>query len=332
LTIPPPEKGRDLKRELRLIAAEFGAVLRKLSRYLPIAGYFYYWERKKGLRHLLRMVALSVLSVSVLALAAEVGAELLGGHRISAILAGLKNGWPLKTLFGLSVVVILFHHRAEMSHRESDYVLGEKVWEFSAGRAYLTSKAAIAAALPSFFRVFRRSGIRHVSIFREVSAELLIDRGDVYPDEDDPSYFVRLGKGEGVAGLVHGDMLARYVPRLFFPVNRRAPFSFFFPHAMKFEIARIDGALDLVNPEMDLYIFKAGEKNRIPYKAFLSVPLKCLSPQDNSQRCLGVLNFDFARTDPLGLAEIKTAVFLGQLLADELGRVSTATGENDGKA
>jgi hypothetical protein len=89
---------------------------------------------------------------------------------------------------------------------------------------------------------------------------------------------------------------------------------------MKFEIAAGDsGAVTLINPNMDLYVFEPPQQGTIRYRAFLSVPLKCT--QSDERECLGVLNFDFQRTDPLTKLDIKSAVFLGALLGDEMERL-----------
>lgn len=215
---------------------------------------------------------------------------------------------------------MLIHHVRERQHDQPHHFFGEKVWEFFESRPYKSEDAAIERALRQFHAIFAPFGLVHVSIFRIDGEYLKIHGHEVYPSEADRGYFEPLRPGQGVAGLVYVDMNPRYVPRLFFPWNRSSALSAFFPHSMKFEIATDDdGTVTLVNPNMDLYVFEPPQQGTLRYKAFLSVPLKCAQGSKTTD-CLGVLNFDFDRTDPLTKMDIKSAVFLGALLGDEIDR------------
>lgn len=316
-----PRKNEDPRSEVRSRTADIGRRLIGLLRYIPILGYFLYWDRKESLRRSLRVGALSVLSFSLVSLWAEVVAEVAGAHSITAAIESYELKWPVVLLFSGSVLLLLFYHARERRYHRPQHYLGEKVWEFFEKRPYKSEAALINTALQLFHSVFGAFGIAHVSIFRAEEDVLRIRGNEVYPEEADRGYFEPLRVGQGVAGLVYQDMNPRYVPRLFFPWNRRSAASTFFPHSMKFEVAgTVQGSITLVNPKMDLYVFQAPQQGSLRFRSFLSVPLRCAPTASSHGQCLGVLNFDFHATDPLSKLDIKSAVFLGALLGEEIER------------
>jgi hypothetical protein len=315
-----PRNDEDPRREVRSKFAEVFRRVVDLVLYIPVVAYFLYWDRKESLRRSLRVGALSVLSLSLLSLWAEVAAEIAGAPAIVRLIERYELRWPSVIVFSAAVLFLLFHHSRERRHERPHHFLGEKVWEFYENRPYSSETELVDTALRLFHEVFRAFGVAHVSIFRLEGEFLKIHGREVYPEEADRGYFEPIPIGRGVAGLVQKDLNPRYVPRLFFPWNRQSWLSLFFPHSMKFEIEDNEtGSLTLVNPTMDLFVFQPPQQGNIRFRAFLSVPLKC-TLTETEHRCLGVLNFDFETTDPLSKIDIKSAVFLGALLGEEMYR------------
>jgi hypothetical protein len=288
--------------------------------YIPIAAYFVYWDRKQKIRRFFQVTALWILSASLLRLFAEAAAE-FGGPTVGAALSKLMavtrpHQVALSCVFAAAIAYLLFHQFAERKHAVSEYVLAEKVWAFMERRAEERSADAVVEdALHDFVDVFARFGIMHVSVFREHGGTLTISKNEVFPREEDESYFVSLPVKEGVAGRVFDDLRPRYVPRLRFPI---VPISF--PHATIFEVSKNKGELEMTNPRIDVNVFQHPAADP-QFKSFLSVPLRCLPRHAGDLGCVGVLNFDFDRTDPLDRSDIKAAVFLGRLLGEELVRL-----------
>lgn len=294
-----------------------------LLAYIPIATYFVYWDRKQKIRRFFQVTALWILSVSLLRLVAEAAAE-FGGPTVGAALTkllALERPYQVAVscVFAAAVTYLLFHQFAERKHAVSEYVLAEKVWAFMERRAVEGSTTEVVEhALHDFVDVFARFGIMHVSVFREHGGTLTIRKDEVFPREEDESYYVSLPVKEGVAGRVFDDLRPRYVPRLRFPV---VPISF--PHATIFEVSQNNGELEMTNPRIDVNAFQHPGADP-QFKSFLSVPLRCLPRHAGDLGCVGVLNFDFDRTDPLDRSDIKAAVFLGRLLGEELVRLQRA--------
>lgn len=327
LSANPPRRNENPRIETRTKITTLINQFIDLLRYLPVAGYFLYWDRKDSVRYRFRVGALSILSFSLLLLWAEVAAELAGAHWLVALLKSFELRWPVVALFSVAVFLLLIHHAHERRHDLPHHFLGEKVWEFFERRPYKSEDVLVHEALRHFHDIFIAYGLAHVSIFRPDEQHLTIQRHEVLPLEKDNGYFEPLKLGEGVAGLVYSDMSPRYVPRLFFPWNAPSALSAFFPHSMKFEIdAPEGGQLTLVNPNLDLFVFEPPKEGAICYRSFLSVPIKC-TEESAATECLGVLNFDFHRTDPLSKLDIKGAVFLGALLGEEISRVRNARGQ-----
>ena len=313
-----PRPGADPRAEVRKSFADLWARLKQLIEFGGVATYLIYWDWKQPIRHSFKVGALSILTGSILILWIELATE--ASATLTSFRTGLIAAKPYLLLpFSIAVIYLGIHHLTERRHHYSEFVLGERIWLFMERRATLTTAdEVVSTAAELFADVFKRFGIAHVSVFREADGQLTISARDVFPPEDDHDYFIHLKPGEGVAGLVHADLNPRYMPRLFFPVNREQ-FKFF-PHAIKFELKRdsVDG-FDLVNPTMDLNVFMP-PPGQWRFRSFLSVPLRCI-PREGERECFGVLNFDFRSTDPLDRADIKTAVLLGKLIGEELVRI-----------
>ena len=142
--------------------------------------------------------------------------------------------------------------------------------------------------------------------------------GCMYPETAAPGYLKKLTSGQGIVGLVATDGHARYVPRLYFPVNslRLGLLSKPFPHALRFEVHRVSsGFVDVRKQKVNVNAVKMPDAVP-PFKSFVAVPVKAAN-----EACLGWLCIDFAKTDPLARVDIKMASILGAIIADELQRI-----------
>jgi hypothetical protein len=254
----------------------------------------------------------------------EVLAEIIKNEVLLLFVPGNATvKWALLTLFTASVGGLLRHHSRERAHRHSEFHLGERIWEFMLQRGSNSWEQCITGALPLFYDIFSRFGISHVSIALPHSDELRIRPEHVYPRESDASYYLTLPK-DSVAGLVFADAKARYLPRLFYPINgqHRWPLMIFFPHALVFEIRTTEeNRVDIVLPELNVDAFKTENANHFAFKSFISVPLKPFG----FPRSFGVMNLDFLSTDPFDRIHVKMAVFLAVMLADEMKRILEST-------
>jgi hypothetical protein len=324
----PAIDGADPADEFRKRSQVLRSDLSDFFRFVPIILYFFvYWTPKEYVRHALRIGALSFLSISAVLLWLEVAAEFAQGQVIHLFVprAPLLK-WGGLALFSVSIVSLLIHHHHERKHRDSEFHLAERMWEFMIKRKTKSWDECIALALPLFFDVFSRCKIRHLSIGLPDTEYIKIEHHHVYPAETDPSYFHALPVKRSVAGRVYADGRVRYVPRLFFPFNsrRRYPWTARFNHAMVFEIKQTaDKRLDIFRPKLNVNSFDSAAIANFVFKSFVTVPLE---PRDSSER-LGVLNIDFDTTDPLDRIHIKMAAFLGVVLADELHRIKHARQE-----
>jgi hypothetical protein len=316
----PTKPNTDLAAELKARVGATARVVADLIRFAPVFAYFYiYWKPKELLRRWRRVGALSFLSVSLLLLWLEVLVEVTKHKLIAAVVPhSVAAQWTVLLLFSAAVIVVLLHHGHERRHQHSEFLLAERVWEFMMTRDGSSVDASIRRATELFYDVFRRFGIKHVSVALPEGNELVIREQHVHPPEPSGSYYARLPLDDGVAGLVYKDAQPRYLPRLFFPFGKR---GVFFPHAMVFEIRKgANHRIDVVRPKLDLEAFKPFGDPPFAFSSFVSVPLKPVGKRE----CIGVLIFDFDRTDPLTRMDIKMAVFLGLLLSDELDRLTRA--------
>jgi hypothetical protein len=321
----PTKRDRDPADELKVRAKAATTVVGDLVRFAPVFLYFWaHWKPKELVRRWMRIGALSFLSISLILLVLEVVAEFTKHQFIQDFFPphGPARG-VIFVIFVLSVVALLFHHLNEFRHRHSEFLLAERLWEFMMSRRVQAWDDCIGTAVRLFYDVFRRYGVKHVSVALPDENELVIHSQHVFPPEPRGSYFARLPLSDGVAGLVFSDGRPRYVPRMFFPLNarRRWPLNIFFPHAIVFEIRKAaEGRIDVVRPKLDLDAFKPFGDDDLTFRSFVSVPLRAVRRRDT----IGVLNIDFDSTDPLARMDIKMAVLLGLLLADELDRLAPA--------
>lgn len=326
----PAQRGREPLAELNAKLKKATTAVRQLLdllaeivRFSPVFIYFFlYWRPKEFLRTWLRVGALGFLSLSLVMLWLDVAAEITQLRFLRFLVPTSQSfRWLVLALFTCSVLSLLWHHHQERKQRYAEFLLAERVCEFMMNRGSLTRDECLTTALRLFHEVFKRFGIKHTSVALPVEEKLCIDFGHVYPSETDASFFDPLSADESVAGLVFTDFQPRYVPRLFFPWNdrKRRPLCVFFPHAMIFEIRKGDlGRVDVVRPKIDLDAFKTTDVGEFAFVSFVTVPLKPLNRKDS----IGVLNFDFKRTDPLSRIDVKMAVLLGMILADELERLA----------
>lgn len=313
-TQPPIDPRSYLANLVRLIRT-----LADLFHFAPIAVYFWvYWSHKEALRRGVRTAALTCLTISILFL----GAGIVVRHTDyrSDMLTSSNYSLTAIIVSAACIGILIFHHRKELRHRHAEFVLVARLWEFLMRRGTHSWDDCIATAIRLFRDIFARFGIAHVSVAMPVNGELVINPKHVFPKETAKSFYERLPLDDGVGGSVYDDGNPRYVPRLFFPINgvRQHSLQTFCPHALMFEIRKdSNGRIDVVQPKLQFNVFKTSAGEPFVFKSFVSVPLKARG----QSKCLGVLNFDFMTTDPLIRVDIKTAVVLGLILADELERI-----------
>ena len=313
--VASPLEGYDPAKEFRERAYDFFS-------FLPIVGYFFlYWTPKEYFRHVIRVGALSFLSFSAFLLWAEVVVEFVHGEVLSLVIPESPSlKWSGLALFSASIVALLIHHHHERKHKDSEFHLAERMWEFMIKRKATSLDDCIKEALPLFFDVFGRCKISHISIGLPDGESIKIQRHHVHPRETSDTYFRALPVKNSVAGRVYDDGLVRYVPRLFFPINskQRRLWARNFNHAMVFKIKQTqDKHLDIFHPNLNLKSFNSDDVPQFVFRSFVTVPLQ---PQ-SCPKPIGVLNIDFDATDPLDRIHIKMAAFLGVVLADEMRRV-----------
>ena len=316
----PTQSSIDLPSYFSKRLGFLGVLLSDVARFAPVVFYFWaYWNNKEVIRRSVRTGALWFLSASSYVLLAEVSVE-LSGRRLTPLLR--RHDVEVGAIIGftLCIGVLLFHHRNELRHRHAHFVLAERLWEFLIRRDATTWDESIETATRLFRDIYTRFGIAHVSVALPVNGELVIQPNHVFPAESRQSFFQRLPLDDGVAGYVYKDGKARYVPRLFYPYNgyKRYPLQLFFPHALVFEIGQDSfGRFEVVRPKLDFDVFKTTFGEPFVFKSFVSVPIRARGRNE----VIGVLNFDFTTTDPLIRVDIKTAVILGSVLAEELERI-----------
>lgn len=293
---------------------------KSLLRFALGAGYLWLWSYKSDIRHRLKQSSLFVLVISTVLLAFECILEWMGAERLHRVLvAGLFGHKWLSTietiLFAAAVVFMIWHHRHESKKPAYEFSFVQRMRDLVESRFAEGEKASTTYGLRILYSAFRRAGVQHVSFYSSDSTgtTLRINHSDVYPSNVPDSFFVSVAPGTGVAGRVYNDMLPRYVPRL-----RFAKLSF--PHAVQFQYTEEinqDGLahlrLEYAEPELDA--FTSPRQGLCPFRSFLSVPIKVADNQ-----CVGVLNFDFKRSDPLDKADISMAVVCGLLFGDVLSR------------
>lgn len=314
-----------------------------------IAQYFRYWSYKSQIRHLLRYGALTVVSSATGFLVLEMIFELLGHDRLTHSLDRIVNsprvlqfveryhwlpsGAHLKiaaiVFLALSGLYLAWHNLEEARKPSYEYLFAQSIYSFLLDlRAAHQNKKPIpiAEALEGCHYVFKRSGIRYVALHLADSGMLGIRPEHVWPRSESASV-VRLAPGEGVAGQVYEDqqLHVQYVPRLFFPINRRYG-GWLFPHTVKFQFTQspVPDTSNLKlwqigNEEINPDAFKQMEK-AIHYRSFLSVPVYSVTTQD----LFGVLSLDFSRTDALDKGGIAMALGFALILGGEIATKGVA--------
>ncbi|HXQ35441.1 MAG TPA: hypothetical protein VN843_15595, partial [Anaerolineales bacterium] len=312
----------------------------KVLKIAPIVVYFGMWSFKTNIRHKLKTTSLGILSLSGIFLTIEVVMEWTGAKRLHDLMVTFEGKLAFvlpsfasshnifRLLFVGAVAYLIWHHVSERWKVGYEYRFVKQVNSFMlSSSSYHNEEDLVRAALPKFLVVFKESRVVRCSIFK-VDGEgekLFIPNSHISPSINDNSYEVRLKPGEGVAGTVFAETRPLYVPRLFFPFAKRWRWtpSMYFPHAVGFDFLETDGELELVNDQLKLKVFVLTAP-KPPFRATLSVPLISRT----NQACLGVLNFDFAKHDPLDRSEIAMASILGLLLGDEMARLSLTNGSD----
>jgi hypothetical protein len=294
--------------------------------------YFFWWFLKSYVRFAFKLGAMAVLGLpTVLTLieALERSAKLtLQFGPWFKYLDGLADRSP-RLYAGISLaagVYLIVHHVIETRKPAYEYHFVNRYLRFSEKVRGTESTLEVSDLLQLFFHCFEKSKIAHIAV-RRMSEDgwLTVDRKEIYPKEEpNPTFFARLPRDKGVAGLVYKDRAVRYVPRLFFPFPRRhaALPSIYFPHAVKFDLKLKEEETELVMAKFDRDAFIVGIDShgkeaelKFPFLSLLSVPLL-----DHDKNCVGVLNFDFERTDPLDRDDISMAAAIGRIVADEVSR------------
>jgi hypothetical protein len=315
-----------------------------------VAGYFYLWSYKYQIRNSLRYTTLAAVSASTLILMYEIFLELVGHKRLLLFITRLSGPssvaaierfrssrflalFPLPdsphlvkiswvVLLAASVAYLTWHNVEEARKPGYEYHFARAINSFllDCRIAHANQKPLpVSETLKFCHFIFVRPGIQHVCLHLAVDNILSIQSKHIYPP-DEKFCVQQLQPGEGVAGEVYSDpkLHLQYVPRLFFPFNRRYA-GWLFPHAVKFQFNQqsVPGTRlklwQVGNEEINPDVFKRG-KEPIPYCSFLSVPL--FSVSDKS--LLGVLSLDFSKTNALDRAGIAMALVFALLLAGEI--------------
>jgi hypothetical protein len=309
-------KNNGLQGSFRALRRQATDSLLEFLEFSVIGAYFKWWSTEAKVKNAARVSAFTILGISNALLFLEVLSEAYGGHRIQTFMALAAEHKSLNfILFTVAVVLLAIHHIVESRKPEYEYKFIRRVHTLL--RSSSSTEADILALLHS---VFEKVGIKRISIYRlSTSGVLRINDDDVYPGTFESGerelFFIDLAPGEGVAGRVFNDQQIRYLPRTFLPSRRFLP-KISFPHAIKigYELREVVGKpfkeLHLVDEEIESKCFKA-PNGLPPFRSFLSVPL-----QTDENKCLGVLNFDFHRSNPLTKIDVAMAAVFGILLAD----------------
>lgn len=317
---------------------------------LIIAPYFKCWSYKTRFRVWLRYTALAVVTLSTTLLVAELVLELTGRERLLLSLrrletkivaaieqtralqphlfahlpasAYLATGLFLAVLMSLAVYLAL-HNIEEARKPAYEYHFAHAINSFllDSRLAHMTNQPiTVSQVLEVCHFAFRHSGVQHVSLHLPVKGTLAIAPEHVYPS--DPSISgTPLQFGEGLAGQVFEDkdLHIQYLPRVFFPLNRRYG-GWLFPHTVKMLFASVPvsgskvSLWEVGNEEISPNTFKRIGAEPIAYRALLSVPLVSVA----AKQLVGVLNLDFERTDPLDKRGIEMALVFALLLGSEI--------------
>jgi len=330
-----------------------------IFKYFLIFIYFLAWTIKSHLRRHLRFGLLAFLSLSNLLLAMELVLEWKKPIYIEYIIHEAKEYSDyLFIALILAIVYLFYDHLREVKHRGHEYTFVKHVLAFlrSPRPAHTTEDACIQGAVELFYGCFKRARIVCTSVHKAEGDSLRIKDIYTYPQATHPAYFLPLSKGFGVAGRVFDDGNPRYLPRLYFPFAKRGGWlpTAYFPHGVIFEVQGVEkNQYQAKASKLDFFIFQTrppsdpcefchtqqwqqtltgrwfcGQcrkrapltpSDRMPFRSLLSVPVKF--ENETRKTSYGVLNFDFARHDPLDASDVAMAVTFGILLAEELARL-----------
>jgi hypothetical protein len=227
----------------------------------------------------------------------------------------------------LAAVYLVVHYIVESRKPAYEYHFVNRYLKFSEKVGGGKSTLTVSDLLELFFHCFARAKIKHIAVRRMSGGKLTVDPNDIYPKgEASLTFFASLPEDKGVAALVYKDKCARYVPRLFWPFSKKHKYipTIYFPHAVKFELKLKKEETKLVTTGLNRDAFYVGDdkqgkeaKLEFPFLSLLSVPLL-----DHENKCVGILNFDFDKTDPLDRDDISMAVAIGRIIADEVSRIA----------
>jgi len=296
---------------------------KRFWRSLPAFAYFWlYWRFKSIARRMLHIGALAYLSASFLFLVAEVGLEIAGNTEIISWLHTAKTPRSvliLELVFIIATIIIFSHHLKELRHRRAEYMLGDSIWALLEGRGLPDEASIIKFSLPLVERAFTQFGVRCVCIWKPTENGMIVPDGWAHPVSAD-EILTSLPKDVGIANAVFNSKRAHYVPRMGFPFNSQPLnwLSWKFPNAIILDIIKEIDLLPEVKAEKILrkkvYVTDSWRSDRC--RSFLVVPLF-----SNENSALGVMSIDFTRTDAIGISQMKTAVSMATLIAEELSRV-----------
>jgi hypothetical protein len=311
--------------------ATVGQMCRYAVSFGVAAIYFFYWNWKTPIRNALRRSSLWVLSLFTTFIVLEVASEFWHDQLLQWVVAMIHEYHKVGLCFFVAAVVLLFwHHRHERKKPEYEYRLLQRLYQ-TIEHSRKQPKPA-SDVLEIIHSVFGRSRINHVSIHTPKSdGTLEILTANVFPPiKETNDYFVPLKSGCGVGGRVFVDQIPRYMPRLYFP-NWRLGVRFGHAVQLAFREPKVGWLRKMVNP-IWTRLFKAQKKTHwldlapdgfnldvyadsgksLLFHSILCVPLKSMT----TDRCLGVLNLDFASTDPLDKGDIAMAIIFGIVLGD----------------
>jgi hypothetical protein len=212
----------------------------------------------------------------------------------------------------LAMALVLWHEFDESRKPEYEFRLIGLLHNLMAARCERRPTAElILRSLQAVHYAFEYAKVAHVSICTLQNEELVILPEHIFPTEMCGTYQIKLKPRDGVAGKVFDDTCPRYVPRLHL-------FGNLFPHGIKFRYSEtLNGRVRRFKftderPEENVFVAIQGEQ--LPFRSFLSVPIR---KADGS--CLGVLNIDFLKTNPIDSNGIATAVAFAFIFGDIMG-------------
>ena len=285
-------------------------LLRSACNRVVLACYLLLWSKLHKFRMWLTKVSRWALAASLFTFAVEFFCESFGASAVVDTLKVVQSHRnPLLLLIALAMALVLWHEFDESRKPEYEFRLIGLLHNLMAARCERRPTSdLIWRALQTVHYAFEFASVAHISIHTLQNEELVILPENIFPKESSNSYQIKLKPKDGVAGRVFDDTCPRYVPRL-------SLFGKLFPHGIKFRYSEtMDGRIRRFKfidekPEENAFVAVPGEQ--LPFKSFLSVPIR---KADGS--CLGVLNIDFLKTNPLDSNGIATAVAFAFIFGD----------------